>query len=95
MSGSPEGLVLALVAALCIGVSKAGFGGVSMISVFLLADVYGAKASVGIALPLLIVADLTVYPLFRQLRQLAAGVEAAAAGLVRDPRRLVAAGADR
>jgi len=58
--------MLALVAALCIGVSKAGFGGVSMISVFLLADVYGAKASVGIALPLLIVADITVYPLFRR-----------------------------
>ena len=58
--------MLALLAALCIGISKAGFGGVSMISVFLLADIYGAKASVGIALPLLIVADLTVYPLFRK-----------------------------
>ena len=58
--------MLALLAALCIGISKAGFGGVSMISVFLLADVYGAKASVGLALPLLIVADLTVYPLFRK-----------------------------
>lgn len=58
--------MLALVAALCIGVSKAGFGGVSMISVMLLADVYGARASTGLALPLLIAADLTVYPLFRK-----------------------------
>lgn len=55
-----------LVAAFCIGVSKAGFSGVSLISVFLLAEVFGAKASLGIALPLLIVADLTVYPAFRK-----------------------------
>lgn len=66
MIDSPQGWVLALAAALCIGVSKAGFGGISLISVFLLADVYGAKASVGVALPLLIAADLTVYPLFRK-----------------------------
>ena len=57
---------MALLAAFCIGVSKAGFGGVSMISVFLLADVYGAKTSTGLALPMLIVADLTVYPAFRR-----------------------------
>ena len=63
---SPLGLGLALVAALCIWVSKAGFGGVSMISVLLMAEVYGARASVGLSLPLLIVADLTVYPLFRK-----------------------------
>lgn len=44
--------------------SKAGFSGISLISVFLMADLYGAKNSVGITLPLLIVADLTVYPAF-------------------------------
>ena len=55
---------LALLAALCIGLSKAGFSGISMVSVFLLADIYGAKASVGLALPLLIVADLLAYPAF-------------------------------
>jgi len=55
---------LALLAAFCIGMSKAGFSGISLISVFLMADLYGAKASVGITLPLLIVADLTVYPAF-------------------------------
>lgn len=65
MTTDPAALALALVAAFCIGVSKAGFGGVSMISVFLLADVYGAKVSTGLALPMLIVADLTVYPAFR------------------------------
>jgi ABC-type nitrate/sulfonate/bicarbonate transport system permease component len=35
-----------------------------MVSVFLLADLYGAKASVGLALPLLIAADLMAYPAF-------------------------------
>ena len=57
-------LTLALVAALCIGLSKAGFSGISMVSVFLLADLYGAKESVGLGLPLLILADLLAYPAF-------------------------------
>lgn len=35
-----------------------------MVSVFLLADLYGSKASVGLALPLLIAADLMAYPAF-------------------------------
>lgn len=56
--------LLALLAAFCIGLSKAGFSGISMVSVFLLADLYGAKASVGLALPLLIAADLMAYPAF-------------------------------
>lgn len=56
--------VLALLAAFCIGLSKAGFSGISMVSVFLLADLYGAKASVGLALPLLIAADLMAWPAF-------------------------------
>jgi hypothetical protein len=56
--------LVALVAAFCIGLSKAGFSGVSMVSVVLLADLYGAKASVGLALPLLIAADLMAYPAF-------------------------------
>ncbi len=56
--------LLALLAAFCIGLSKAGFSGISMVSVFLLADLYGAKASVGLALPLLIAADLMAWPVF-------------------------------
>ena len=56
--------LVALLAAFCIGLSKAGFSGISMVSVFLLADLYGAKASVGLALPLLIAADLMAYPAF-------------------------------
>ena len=56
--------LLAVLAALCIGLSKAGFSGISMVSVVLLADLYGPKASVGLALPLLIAADLMAYPAF-------------------------------
>lgn len=65
MTDDPAAFAMALAAALCIGISKAGFGGVSMISVLLLAEVYGARVSTGLALPMLIVADLTVYPAFR------------------------------
>ncbi len=57
---------LALVAASCIGLSKTGFSGVSLVAVFILEGLFGAKASVGIALPLLILADLCVYPAFRK-----------------------------
>ncbi len=56
--------LLALLAAFCIGLSKSGFSGISLVSVFLLADLYGPKASVGLALPLLIAADLMAYPAF-------------------------------
>ena len=64
MLDDPNMLMIAMVAAVCIGLSKAGFSGISMVSVVLLADVYGAKASVGLALPLLIAADLMAYPAF-------------------------------
>ena len=56
--------LLSLLAALCIGLSKSGFSGISMVAVVLLADLYGPKASVGLALPLLIAADLMAYPAF-------------------------------
>ncbi len=64
MLENPAVYGLALLAAVCIGLSKAGFSGISMVSVFLLADIYGAKTSVGLALPLLIAADLMAYPAF-------------------------------
>lgn len=64
MADDPKLLMIALLAAVCIGAAKAGFAGISMVSVVLLAEVYGAKASVGLALPLLIAADLMAYPAF-------------------------------
>jgi len=59
-------LLFLAIAALCIGFSKAGFSGISLISVFILADTFGARESLGIALPLLIIADIIVYPAFRK-----------------------------
>ena len=49
MIDDPNLLALALLAALCIGISKAGFSGISMVSVVILAEIYGAKQSVGLA----------------------------------------------
>jgi len=54
----PHHFAIGLVAALCIGLSKAGFSGISLVAVVLLADTFGARASVGLALPMLIAADL-------------------------------------
>lgn len=58
--------LLVIAAAFCIGISKAGFSGISLISVFILADLLGARQSLGFALPMLIIADLLVYPAFRK-----------------------------
>jgi uncharacterized membrane protein YfcA len=63
---SPAAWTMALCGALCVGLSKTGFTGISLISVLLFADLFGAKTSVGLVLPLLIIADLTVYPAFRE-----------------------------
>lgn len=58
--------ILALIGAFSLGVSKTGFPGMALINVIIMAELFGAKASVGMVLPLLIVCDLTVYPLFRK-----------------------------
>lgn len=65
MLSEPGIYALAMVAAVCVGLSKSGFSGISLISVLLFAEIYGAKTSVGLALPLLIAADLLAYPAFR------------------------------
>ena len=57
---------LALFGTFCLGLSKTGFPGLSIINVIILAEVLGTKTSVGVVLPLLVVADLTVYPTFRK-----------------------------
>lgn len=63
---NPMNLTMALLGATCVGLAKSGFTGISLISVFIFADLFGAKTSVGLVLPLLIVADMTVYPAFRK-----------------------------
>ncbi|MDP7585350.1 MAG: hypothetical protein QF920_06055, partial [Verrucomicrobiota bacterium] len=58
--------LIALFGAFCLGFSKTGFPGLAMVNVLIMAELFGAKASVGIIVPLLVVCDLTVYPLFRR-----------------------------
>ena len=54
----------ALFGAFCLGFSKAGFPGLALVNVIVMAELFGAKESVGIILPLLILCDIGVYPLF-------------------------------
>ncbi len=58
--------LLATLASLCIGLSKAGLSGTSTLNVVLMAQAFGAKPSVGLVLPLLIVADIMGYFINRQ-----------------------------
>jgi len=64
IDGWTEWLLVGL-AALCVGLGKAGFSGLGLIAVFIMAELFG-KASVGVLLPMLIVADVSVYPMFRK-----------------------------
>lgn len=50
--------MLILLAAFIIGLSKAGLKGIDMLNVTLMALVFGGKASTGIVLPLLCIADI-------------------------------------
>lgn len=54
---SPHYFIL-LLSAFCIGMAKAGVHGIGMVSIPLLAIYFGGKASAGLALPLLIMADI-------------------------------------
>ncbi len=58
-------LWLAIIGALFIGMAKAGLSGCGLVSVLLFAEAFGAKASTGVVLPLLIVADFIGYFLLR------------------------------
>lgn len=55
---SPFNLVLIFLGAFIIGLSKAGLKGIEMLNVTIMAIVFGGKASTGIVLPLLCIADL-------------------------------------
>lgn len=59
-------LALAALGAFCLGISKTGFPGLAILNVLIIAELFGAKNSVGVILPMLIVCDLLVYPLFRK-----------------------------
>lgn len=57
-------LLIACLGAFCLGISKTGFPGLAIVNVLIIAELFGAKNSVGIILPLLVVCDLIVLPLF-------------------------------
>jgi uncharacterized membrane protein YfcA len=57
---------LAILAAFCIGIAKAGFSGTSLLAVAAFTHLFGAREQAGFGLPLLIIADLCVYPAFRR-----------------------------
>ena len=59
-------ILLAFLAAICIGLSKAGLAGTATLTVVLMAKAFGAKPSVGLVLPLLIVADVMGYLINRK-----------------------------
>jgi uncharacterized membrane protein YfcA len=55
---SPLNWLLILTGAFIIGLSKAGLKGIDMLNVTIMAIVFGGKASTGIVLPLLCIADI-------------------------------------
>jgi uncharacterized membrane protein YfcA len=60
---------LAIVGALGIGVSKAGFSGMSLLHVVVFATIFGARDSTGVILPMLVAADVFAVRAFRQHTQ--------------------------
>jgi uncharacterized membrane protein YfcA len=63
---SPSQWALAALAALCIGLSKTGFSGVSLINIAIMAEILPARASTGVVLPMLVLADGFAIRSFRQ-----------------------------
>jgi len=55
---TPQAWLLLALGAFGVGVSKSGLAGVSLVHVLVFAIVFGARASTGILLPLLIVGDV-------------------------------------
>lgn len=66
LDASPQVLACALAAAFCIGLTKAGFSGFSLVAILLMARVFPPKESTGAVLPMLILADLMAIGLYRR-----------------------------
>jgi len=58
--------ILAVVAALGVGIGKAGLSGMGMFHVLVFAFLFGARASTGVVLPLLLVGDVAAVRTFHQ-----------------------------
>lgn len=63
---TPSQWLLAILAALGIGIAKSGFAGVSLVHVLVFAFLFGARDSTGVVLPMLIVGDICAVAAFRQ-----------------------------
>ena len=57
---------LACVAAVCVGLTKAGFNGCGLITIVLMTQIMPAKESTGAVLPMLIAADLMAIGIYRR-----------------------------
>jgi uncharacterized membrane protein YfcA len=58
--------ILAVVAALGVGIGKAGLSGMGMFHVLVFAFLFGARASTGVVLPLLLIGDVAAVRTFHQ-----------------------------
>ncbi|MFN8239707.1 MAG: sulfite exporter TauE/SafE family protein [Bacteroidales bacterium] len=63
---SLPGFLLFLLVALCIGMAKAGFGGLGLAVVPVMAILFGPRESTGVILPMLITADILAVIHYRQ-----------------------------
>jgi uncharacterized membrane protein YfcA len=58
--------LFAIVGALCLGMSKTGFTGMSLLGITLMAEVWPARESTGVILPMLIFGDFFAVSLFNK-----------------------------
>jgi uncharacterized membrane protein YfcA len=58
--------LLAVVAATCLGIGKAGFAGMSLVHVLIFAFLFGARSSTGVVLPMLLVGDVFAVRVFHE-----------------------------
>lgn len=58
--------LLAILCAICVGMSKGGFSGIGMLAIILMARVLPPRESTGVILPMLILADIFAIFLFRK-----------------------------
>ena len=63
---TPMQWILAGVAAFCIGFSKSGFPGAGLVTVLIMAKLFGARESTGALLPMLICGDILSVSVFHQ-----------------------------
>ena len=66
MTLEPTEWVIAIAAALIVGVAKAGIGGLGMLAVVLFAQIMPAKQATGLVLPLLCFGDIVAVAIYRQ-----------------------------